>query len=1071
MRLVAALALVVAFLSTVAGDAAVAGGASAAAQPAEAAEAALGLDRPTRRLIQQGLRNEGFDAGTPDGLFGPRTRGAIRAWQASRADAATGYLNEAQAELLRAATTADATAIPPPAAAMAADGAVATQGAGGQEAESPAPSERGAAPDALAAVANAVVERAPAPESCGGWNTRSFFKSATGANVSACLAGLAVADMPPHEQSFGPVLTAAAQDASAVEVALGLNLATRNEGFDPDTPDGLLGPRTRLTIRVWDPVRSLVALPSERRRAPDAAPPTALARASETVNCDGWNTNAFFKTASAGTVTACLEAGDDLEERASDAWTTPLHGAAVSKNSAVVAALLEAGADVAARDNEGRTPLHYAGDSGGTSAVVAALLEADADVAAQDNEGRTPLHYAGDSGGTSAVVAALLEAGADVAARDNEGRTPLHYAGDSGGTSAVVAALLDADADVAAQDNEGRTPLHYAGDSGGNPAVIAALLEAGADVAARDNENRTPLHYAADSDGNSAAVAALLEAGADVTARDNEGRTPLYRAAARTGNLAVVNALLAADAEPCEMWNTPSFFRIAIPKDVTACLATGADVVARDDQARTPLHYASESTQSSAVVGALLAAGAALKARDNEARTPLHYAGESNGNPAVVETLLAAGADVTAQDNENRTPLHYAAESNESPPVVAALLEAGANVNARDSNDYTPLHTAARFNANSDVAALLLSEGADVTARDFAGFTASYLAQDNTNPNVLRILVNAEANVRNPLFDVTPLRDSNRFLWGRFSFESPLEPQASADPGETQRDIRTFLEAQVAGDVPILGQQRVRHLAGNVGGTLDDREFHAAHQLYATMMIRLRMTTGESTPIPAPSFMPKITYQRLAFRLSAQSASTIVFTLAFGHHSNGHAGCPFEGQDRRGANTPCMPLPDSSPRPTINDGTGSFSTHYIQSGLYYRRADLPRAGFTFGEIAYGASIEYHLPCIKGALCELRDRYGGVRLSTSGGLTLRGVTGFDRIAVRSTVQGILGPDVRNPYAIAFEVVPFITPDFGPYLRTYSGQDYYNVHFDKHLRRLEIGLTFAWGDIVRGLPSPF
>ena len=29
------------------------------------------LDRSTRRLIQQGLRNEGFDPGTPDGLFGP----------------------------------------------------------------------------------------------------------------------------------------------------------------------------------------------------------------------------------------------------------------------------------------------------------------------------------------------------------------------------------------------------------------------------------------------------------------------------------------------------------------------------------------------------------------------------------------------------------------------------------------------------------------------------------------------------------------------------------------------------------------------------------------------------------------------------------------------------------------------------------------------------------------------------------------------------------------------------------------------------------------------------------------
>ena len=61
-----------------------------AAQDPSAVEAALGLDRPTRRLIQQRLRNEGFDAGEPDGLFGPRTRAAIRAWQAAREQAETG---------------------------------------------------------------------------------------------------------------------------------------------------------------------------------------------------------------------------------------------------------------------------------------------------------------------------------------------------------------------------------------------------------------------------------------------------------------------------------------------------------------------------------------------------------------------------------------------------------------------------------------------------------------------------------------------------------------------------------------------------------------------------------------------------------------------------------------------------------------------------------------------------------------------------------------------------------------------------------------------------------------------
>ena len=87
--------------------------ATAAAQDPGAAEASLQLDRPARRLIQQGLRNEGFDPGTPDGLFGPRTRAAIRDWQQSRGTSPTGNLNRAEAELLRTA------AAPPPPASEA----------------------------------------------------------------------------------------------------------------------------------------------------------------------------------------------------------------------------------------------------------------------------------------------------------------------------------------------------------------------------------------------------------------------------------------------------------------------------------------------------------------------------------------------------------------------------------------------------------------------------------------------------------------------------------------------------------------------------------------------------------------------------------------------------------------------------------------------------------------------------------------------------------------------------------------------------------------------------------------
>ena len=89
-------------------------------------EEGLGLDRAARREIQLGLRAGGFDPGGADGLFGPRTRAAIRGWQTSRGARATGYLDSPSAEALRpagrsgpavaAATTPTAVPVQAPAA-------------------------------------------------------------------------------------------------------------------------------------------------------------------------------------------------------------------------------------------------------------------------------------------------------------------------------------------------------------------------------------------------------------------------------------------------------------------------------------------------------------------------------------------------------------------------------------------------------------------------------------------------------------------------------------------------------------------------------------------------------------------------------------------------------------------------------------------------------------------------------------------------------------------------------------------------------------------------------------------
>ena len=76
---------------------------SVPAPPDHAAlEAALGLGREERIMIQRGLHALEYAPGPADGAFGPSTRQALTQWQTAKGYVATGYLDRAQADVLLA---------------------------------------------------------------------------------------------------------------------------------------------------------------------------------------------------------------------------------------------------------------------------------------------------------------------------------------------------------------------------------------------------------------------------------------------------------------------------------------------------------------------------------------------------------------------------------------------------------------------------------------------------------------------------------------------------------------------------------------------------------------------------------------------------------------------------------------------------------------------------------------------------------------------------------------------------------------------------------------------------------
>ncbi|MGY2002398.1 ankyrin repeat domain-containing protein [Blastococcus sp. SYSU DS1024] len=191
-----------------------------------------------------------------------------------------------------------------------------------------------------------------------------------------------------------------------------------------------------------------------------------------------------------------------------------------------------------------------------------------------------------------------------------------------------------------------------------------------------------------------------------------------------------------------EGW-TPLHLAVACDRvDVVRVLAgAGADLSARTDQHRTPLHLALEHAPGLVPVlvelGAVVDAPSAAYLDDVDRLTAELDGGAELTDPTTGVDLLAwaafGGAAGTARlllargADPDGGALHAAA-AGRSAELVRLLLDAGADVDRRDPDTgRTPLHAAVAAGATGDVPEIvrqLLDAGADVNATTHDGASA-----------------------------------------------------------------------------------------------------------------------------------------------------------------------------------------------------------------------------------------------------------------------------------------------------------------------------------------------------------
>jgi len=322
--------------------------------------------------------------------------------------------------------------------------------------------------------------------------------------------------------------------------------------------------------------------------------------------------------------------------------------------------------------------------------------------------------------------------------------------------------------DVNKLTHDGRTYLFWAAYKG-NIELMEYLLSKGAKTDLQDDKGYTVLNFAAATgQANTKVYDLCLKNGANLKKDlDHEGANALLLIAAYDKDFSLINYFVnkGLDLKSTDANGNTAFNYAARTGNIETLKALLKKGVKFNDNA---MIFASQGTRSTANTLDVYQYLEELKikptATGKNGETVLHAIVRKDKQGDIIKYFLSKGVDVNQPDKEGTTAFMNAAASNSDLEVLNILLPSVKNINQANKKGATALLLAVRYNT-PEVVRLLLSKEADVKAVDANGDNAvAYLMQSYTTQKEEQFRAKLKTLEQTGLNIAAPQKNGNTLL-------------------------------------------------------------------------------------------------------------------------------------------------------------------------------------------------------------------------------------------------------------------------------------------------------------------